>query len=354
MRIAITGASGNVGSALLRRLAGGDHELIGIARRPPRAGFPFAEVRWVSADLTRAASARPLHDAFEGADAVVHLAWGFQPSHDLRYLEALGVGGTRRLLDAVASVDVPHLVHMSSVGAYSPKRDDEPVDETWPTDGVPSSPYSRHKSAAERLLDEHEHRRPDTVVTRMRPGIVGQESAGSALLRYGVPAVVPARAVGLVPVVPLDRRLAIPMVHADDVADAIVRALEARAPGAFNLSADPAITTDLIASALHARAVHVPAPVVRAVMSLAWHARLQQVDPGWLDLGYAVPLLDTSRASSELGWAPTVDAVAVLAETIAGMGLASSDDTPVLRPRTVTEQLGRLVRHGPISQRRLP
>ena len=354
MRIAITGASGNVGSALLRRLAGGDHELIGIARRPPRGGVPFADVRWVGLDLTRAASARPLRDAFEGADAVVHLAWGFQPSHDLRYLEALGVGGTRRVLDAVASADVPHLVHMSSVGAYSPKRDDAPVDESWPTDGVPSSPYSRHKSAAERLLDEHERTRPGTVVTRMRPGIVGQESAGSALLRYGVPAMVPAKAIGLVPVVPLDRRLAIPMVHADDVADAIVRALDARAPGALNLSAEPPITTELIAAALNARAVHVPAPVVRAAMSLGWHARLQQVDPGWLDLGYSVPLLDTSRASSELGWAPTVDAVSVLAETIAGMGLASSDQTPVLRPRTVADQLGRLVRHGPISQRRLP
>jgi UDP-glucose 4-epimerase len=354
LRIVVTGASGNLGSALLRRLVGDDHDVVGIARRPPDGGHPFASARWVAADLAESASARLLHEAFVGADAVVHLAWGFQPSHDLGYLEALGVGGTRRVLDAVASADVPHLVHLSSVGAYSPKRDDSPVDETWPTDGVPSSPYSRHKSAAERLLDAHGRKHPGTVLSRMRPGIVGQESAGSALLRYAVPAAVPARVLGLVPVVPLDRRLAIPMVHADDVADAIVRTLESRAPGAFNLSADPAITTDLIASALHARAVHVPAPVVRAVMSLAWHARLQQVDPGWLDLGFAVPLLDTTRASTELGWAPTIDAVSVLAETLAGMGLASSDETPALRRRTVTDQLGRLLRRGPVSQRRLP
>jgi len=354
LRIVVTGASGNVGSALLRRLVPGDHEVVGIARRPPRGGYPFEDVQWVAADLTESSSARQLYDSSVGADAVVHLAWGFQPSHDLQYLEALGVGGTRRVLDAVASANVPHLVHMSSVGAYSPKKDDSPVDESWPTEGVPSSPYSQHKSAAERLLDGHERAHPTTVITRMRPGIVGQESAGSALLRYAVPAAVPAAALNFVPIVPLDKRLTIPMVHADDVADAIVRALDARAPGAFNLSAEPAITTDLIASALHARAVHVPAPVVRALMSLAWHARLQQVDPGWLDLGFAVPLLDTTRASTELGWAPTMDAVSVLAETLAGMGLASSDQTPVLRPRTVFDQVGRLLRRGPVSERRLP
>jgi hypothetical protein len=36
------------------------------------------------------------------------------------------------------------------------------------------------------------------------------------------------------------------------------------------------------------------------------------------------------------------------------MGLASSDQTPVLRPRTVVDQVGRLLRRGPVSERRLP
>ncbi len=140
MRIVITGASGNVGSALLRRLVGaGGHELVGVVRRPPDTGeAPFGEVRWVSLDLTEDESLPLLRDTFAGAEAVVHLAWGFQPSHDLRYLEELGVGGTRRVLDAVTSAGVPHLVHMSSVGAYSPKRDDRPVDESWPTGGCPA------------------------------------------------------------------------------------------------------------------------------------------------------------------------------------------------------------------------
>jgi len=355
MRIVVTGATGNIGTALLRRLRqDGAHEVVGLARRLPEPQPPYDVAQWRSVDLSTPESAPTLVEAFRGADAVVHLAWGFQPSHDIGYLERLGVGGTRRVLEAVAASDVRHLVHMSSVGAYSPKKDDAPVDESWPTEGVPSSPYSRHKSAAERLLDEHEASFPQRVVARMRPGIVGQRAAGSALLRYGLPAVVPAWAVAHVPVLPLDRGLAIPMVHADDVADAVHRVLNSGAGGAFNLSAEPAVTSAAIAGVLGARLVHVPSGVLRAAMSGAWHARLQPVDPGWLDMGAALPLLDTSRARDELGWQPRTDALSVLAEVVEGMTEAASTASPVLRPRRVPAQLARALRHGPVSSRQQP
>jgi nucleoside-diphosphate-sugar epimerase len=353
VRIVVTGASGNVGSALLRRLVE-HHDVVGIARRVPDGGFPFEGAQWWKVDLATPTAAQELREAFTGADAVVHLAWGFQPSHRLDLLEEIGVGGTRRVLEAVDAAGVPHLVHMSSVGAYSPKTDDDPVDESWPTDGVPTSPYSQHKSTAERLLDSHQATHPDLVVTRLRPGIVGQRNAGSALLRYGLPAVVPAGLVGHVPVLPLDRGLVIPFVHADDVADAIVRTLEGRVPGAFNLSAEPPVDTAAIGRVLGARVVHVPAAVLRVALTLAWKARLEPLDPGWLDLGFAVPLMDTSRARRELGWHPTVGAVEVLAETVAGMRDAASDRSPVLRPRSVPRQLLRALRSGPVTSRREP
>jgi UDP-glucose 4-epimerase len=163
-----------------------------------------------------------------GADAVVHLAWAFQPSHQVSYLEAVGVGGTQRVVDAAASEAVGHLVHMSSVGAYAPRRDAHPVDEKWPVEAVPSSSYSRHKVAAEKLLDAFEQSNEVPLVTRLRPGIIGQASAGSALLRYGLPIFVPAKVLDAIPVLPLPAGLTIPMVHADDVADATVRVLQSR------------------------------------------------------------------------------------------------------------------------------
>ena len=353
MRIVITGASGNVGSATLRRLSrDGDHELVALARRIPTRSQGLGSVAWLAADLSDDACLSTLERACEGADAVVHLAWGFQPSHDPRYLEELAVGGTHRVLHAVASTQVRHLLHMSSVGAYAARRDDAPVDETWPTSGVPSSPYSRHKAAAERLLDGFEKGGTGTVISRMRPGIIGQRTAGSALLRYGLPAPVPAWLLGHVPVLPLDRGLAMPMVHADDVADAIARELERRVGGAFNLAADPPITPQRVADALGARVVHVPSRILRPLMSAAWHARLQQVDPGWLDLGFAVPLLDCGRAERELGWSPSTDGESVLREVLAGMRHHDAGRTPVLRARTVGSALGDFVRRGPVGRRR--
>lgn len=354
MRIVVTGASGNIGTALLRRLSG-EHELVGVVRRPPPTQPPYDGVSWVRLDLTAADAVARLEDAFAGAGAVVHLAWGFQPSHDTAYLERLGVGGTRSVVEAAHAAGVGHLVHMSSIGAYAPRVDEQPVDESFPTTGVRSSPYSRHKVAAERLLDAYASR-PDASVllTRVRPGIVGQSAAGSELLRYGVPALVPAALLQHVPVLPLDRGLVVPIVHADDVADAIARVVDRRAGGAFNLAAEPPVTRDDLAAALGAHPVHVPAPLLRALASAAWHARVQPVDPGWLDLAMSVPVLDTGRARAELGWAPTTGARAVLDEVVTGLSEASSGGSPVLRPRSVVDQLAALVRRGPASHRRQP
>jgi nucleoside-diphosphate-sugar epimerase len=355
MRLVVTGATGNVGSALLRALHGGSHIVTGVVRRPPdRPEPPYDGVDWQRVDLTRDDHEDRLRGAVRGADAVVHLAWGFQPSHRLDHLAELGIGGTRRVAQAVAAEGVPHLVHMSSVGAYSPRSGPEAVTEDYPTDGVPTSPYSVHKSEAERWLDGFERRTSDVTVTRLRPGIIGQSAAGSALLRYAVPGALPAATLRMVPVMPLDSRLNVPVVHADDVADAIVRVLERRPGGAFNLASGRPITVELVAAALHARSVHVPARVLRAAVSTLWHLRLAQLDPGWVDLAYSVPLLDSGRAETELGWEPGHTEVEVLDEIVAGMVTAASAPTPVLRRRRLADNLARAFAEGPVHRRVRP
>jgi UDP-glucose 4-epimerase len=358
VRIVITGASGNLGTALLRRLTldSSPHDLVGVVRRPPvDAGAPYDAVRWVEVDLAERGAREALAPAMAGADAVVHLAWGFQPSHNIDYLDRLGVAGTEAVIEAAATAGVPHLVHLSSLGAYSPGPDDQRVDESWPTEGIDSLAYSKEKVAAERLLDTYERDHPDGMaVTRIRPALVVQRDAGSALLRYGVPAYVPAGLVRLLPLLPVDRSLVIQVVHTDDVADALARVLERRATGAFNLVSEPPLTRDDIAEVLGARPVHLPKQVLRAAADVAWRTRLQPLDPGWLDLAFAVPLMDASRAQRELGWTPRVGAREALAETVAGMAESAGTRSPVLRPRSMLEQLGRLVRIGPITERRWP
>ncbi len=357
MRIVITGASGNMGTALLRRLAAdtAEHQIVGICRRPPDRVPPYDRMTWVALDLSDQTAQDNLAPVMARADAVVHLAWGFQPSHDTDYLERLAVGGTSAVLAAADRAGVGHLVHMSSVGAYAPAAGEQRVDESWPTDGITSLAYSRHKVAAERLLDAYGTAAPDgMLIARLRPAFILQREAGSALLRYGVPGFVPAAAVRLLPVLPVDRRLVVQGVHPSDVAEAVLRVLERRSTGAFNLAAEPPLTRDDFAQVLRAVPVHLPAAILRTVASWAWHARLQPLDPGWIDLAFAVPLMDTSRARAELDWVPRTDARKALAEAVAGMAQAAGTASPALRPRSIADQFLRLLRRGPVGSRKLP
>ena len=358
MRIVITGASGNVGTALLRKLtADGDpHELVGVVRRPPPLNGVYQRVRWHALDLADEEAAKKLLPIVESADAVIHLAWGFQPTRNTEYLTRLGVGGTVAVLEAAHSAGVGQLLHMSSVGTYAAGRYGKRVDETWSTDGIPSSPYSRDKSAAEARLDEYESRHgADAVpITRMRPGFIVQRAAASGLMRYALPGYVPMRLVPLLPLLPLDRALCIPLVHADDVAEAFLSAIKRRATGAFNLAAEPAITRAEVAKVLDAWPIHVPAGLLGTLVDLSWRARLQPIDRGWLDMAFSVPLLDCSRARSELDWQPRHSSVQALADVIDGVAGQAHTDSPPLRRRSMLEQLHRDLTKGPMSTRQLP
>lgn len=92
------------------------------------------------------------------------------------------------------------------------------------------------------------------------------------------------------------------MVHADDVADAVLRAIERRAAGPFNLASESPLSRDVVANVLRAKPIQVPAGVMGALVDAPWRARLQPVDRGWVDMAFTVPLLGCGRAREVLGW----------------------------------------------------
>lgn len=318
-RIVVTGASGNVGTALLRRLAEEpDVEVHGISRRPPADAPPYRGVRWTPVEIGRAGAEEVLRTAFENADAVVHLAWLIQPSRDERQLYRTNVAGSAQVFSAAVKAGVPHLVHMSSIGAYSPGSKDRRVDESWPVDGVSTSFYSRHKAAVEHMLNKFE---ADLLISRPRPGLILQADAGSEIRDYFLGSLVPkALFRHRIPVLPLPRDLVLQFVHADDVADGLVRILEQRPHGGINLVADPVITPRALAEVLGGRHFTIPPKLMRSVASVTWGLRLQPTPPGWVDLALKSPLLDASRARTELGWQPKFDAQEALEALVLGMG----------------------------------
>ncbi|MGH3995726.1 MAG: NAD-dependent epimerase/dehydratase family protein, partial [Pseudonocardiaceae bacterium] len=252
MRVAVTGATGNVGTSVLAAL-GDDpavEEIVGVVRRRPPHSVD--KVRWASADV----ATDNLAGAFAGADVVIHLAWLIQPSRDSHTTWSANVIGSSRVFEADAAAGVRTIVYSSSVGAYSPGPKDHPVDESWPTNGVPTATYSREKAYVERILDAFEMRNPEIRVARLRPGFVFKRSAASGIRRLFAGPFVPSPLLRpeLIPVIPRLPRLLFQAVHSLDVGQAFrLAALRPEARGAFNVAAEPPLGPDGLAALFHAR-----------------------------------------------------------------------------------------------------
>jgi nucleoside-diphosphate-sugar epimerase len=332
MRVVVTGATGNIGTSVVRALVADERvdSVLGLSRRPP--GLVSAGVEWRRADVAR----DELEPLFAGADAVVHLAWQIQPSHRQRDLWRTNVHGSARVFAAASAADVGALVHGSSVGVYSPGPKDERVDESWPRNGVRSSFYGRHKAEAEWRLDAVEAANSGLRVVRVRPGLVFKREAASGVRRLFAGPLLPTPLLrpGLLRAVPDIPGLRVQGVHADDVARGYLEAVTRDVRGAFNLAAEPVLDAAAVAAALGARTLPLPAAAARGVTAMSWRMHLQPTPPGWLDLGLGVPLMSTERARRELGWEPRITSLDALLELVDGIREGAGGPTPPLDPDT--------------------
>ncbi|MFZ5468280.1 MAG: TIGR01777 family oxidoreductase [Myxococcota bacterium] len=127
MRIAITGGTGFIGSALVQRLLAEGHEVKVLSRHPQRARLPKgASAGFFDAFL-------PLEEGLlDDMEAVVHLAgepigrrWTAEHKERVRQSRAVG---TRSIAEGAARAKVKTLLSASAVGFYGP-RGDEPLTE---------------------------------------------------------------------------------------------------------------------------------------------------------------------------------------------------------------------------------
>lgn len=328
MRIVVIGATGNIGTSVVRAFADDAQveQVIGVARRLPDLYVP--KTTFVAADV-RTSALEPLLD---GADVLVQLAWAFQPTHHPLRTWEVNVLGTMRALQAAANAGTPTILYASSVGAYSPAPGDT-VDESWPTHSLPTAAYGREKAYLERVLDTFELHHPEIRVARVRPSFVFKREAASEQARVFAGPLLPrwvARP-GALPAIPLPTGLRFQAVHAADLAEAFrLLAHSPDARGAYNVASEPIIDRAIIGELLGTRTVPVPQRLARWAVAAAWRAHLSRSDAELLRLFLSLPTLDTTRIRGELGWTPRHSGPAALAELFEGMAAGAGAPTAPL------------------------
>jgi UDP-glucose 4-epimerase len=337
MRVVVTGATGNLGTALLETVAaagGPSWQLVGVARRRPEPVAPYTSASWECCDVGAQGAVGRLARIFRHADVVIHLAWAIHPSAGEPPMRRTNLSGSRNVLQAVAAAGVPQLVCASSVAAYSPAARQSRVPETWATGGIPGSAYSRQKAELETMLDDFQAEHPGVVVARARPCSITSRAAGAELASWMVSPLLPNRAIGRIFLpVAVWPGLRLQLVHARDTADAICRMVHTRARGPFNLAAEPVVGRQELASA-GMSSITLPYRAVEYAAGAVWRAGLQPLHHGWLRLADQAALVQTARAREELGWAPRIAATTALRQVVEALREARPGNSAPLAPST--------------------
>jgi nucleoside-diphosphate-sugar epimerase len=330
MRVTVVGATGNVGTSVLRSLIADPavDSIVGIARRAPT--MELDKVEWVTADVLTS----DLVSILRGSQAVIHLAWVIQPSRDRALTKAVNQDGSQRVFAATAEAEVPALIYASSSGAYSPGPKDHGIDESWATNGIPTSFYSVDKAMVESMLDSFQNEHPEVRVVRLRPALIFKREAGAEIRRLFAGPLLPSilvqlRFLKLIPDIP---DLRFQCVHSYDIGDAYRLAALTDAHGAFNLASDPILDPPKLAQMFGARLVKVSPRLIRAAAHLAWRLYLQPSPRGWVDMGLEAPIMDTKRARVDLGWEPHHTSQEALLDLMDGLRHDAGMATPPLEP----------------------
>jgi uncharacterized protein YbjT (DUF2867 family) len=238
--ILLTGATGNLGSALLRRLTASGARVRCLVRDPRRLGSERVRVQIALGDLSDPASFR---NALRGVDSVIHLAAAIRDQPRASIEELNGVA-TLRLVRAAERAPVERFVFFSAIGASLHER----------------SRFFRAKALAERAVEQS-----DLPTTVFAPSIVYSPTD---------PWVGLLRKLSLLPAMPISGpgTARYQPIWADDVADCVMASLNMPVDGhrRFELAGPESLTYDDIARlALSSfgrrrRLLHVPLPIVKA------------------------------------------------------------------------------------------
>jgi UDP-glucose 4-epimerase len=288
--VVITGISGRFGHIVARRL---HHDLewriVGLDRRPMR-GRP-KDIEHHQVDL-RSKKAR---DVFRTGDvhALIHLGVMHDPRARPAELYSWNITGTTKLLEYCQAYRVPKLVLLSSANVYGPRPDNPQfLTEEAPLLASQRFPQMRDLVEIDHLVSTFLWRARETETVILRPvHIVGSvHNAPSNYLRIPRPPTL----LGFDPMVQL--------VHAEDVADAIVHALAPGRRGIYNITGPGELPLSAVLRELGRQPRSIPHPLAKSVLSFAFKLGVSSFPVAELDFIRYVCMVDGRRATAELGF----------------------------------------------------
>lgn len=291
MRIVLTGASGDFGTAILRRLVTESwvESIVAVSRSPLRVSDPRIE----NVELDLASDA--VEPIMAGADAVIHCAFVVEEPRDKAAARTVNVDGSARVLRAAAGAGVGVCVMTSSVNAYGPRGGPEVLDESAPIGAGPQHYYLHHKALVEEDIRRwREQSDGRMAVAVLRPTyIVGPDMDNSGLRSMR------ARVVAY----PTPRNSYYQFLHQDDLADAYVRAIRDGVDGEFNLGAEDAVTVAELCRWNRALCIPLPLGLAGQLADLGYRLRLLPYSSHWVTPGE--PVTTSRRLREATGWRPS-------------------------------------------------
>jgi UDP-glucose 4-epimerase len=323
LRIAITGSSGYLAQQLIKRLGSdSDVELIlGLDIRPRGATTVKCPYSFLQFDLT--APWEKLRDCFRSnqINTGLHLAWQFNPTHDLQRHRQVDVEGSRNFFRAAEAAAVKRVIHASSATAYvNPANPSNPpyIAEESPVSGTPLYLYSKHKAEVDRIAQEFMAQHPEIQVMILRPSIVlgpNTRNIVAEMLEW------PWRSFPwMFQVYGADPPMQ--FVSEDDMAEVLFRALKSDACGIFNVAGDGTIRYSEMVRAVGKKPLALPALILYPLAAALWALRFAPFPSGMLDMIRYPWVADNTRLKKIFGYVPRADTKQALDCFIAARSLS--------------------------------